>query len=94
MKCIVKNCENERYGNQKYCKRHYYQARRYGENSPKLLEKPEFEFNGNLKGEFWIKLYRKQLHLGYFKTDIEAFNAYLSALEKYGIKNKYAMKQD
>lgn len=38
----------------------------------------QFQINGIIK------------HVGYFLTEIEAYNAYLNALKEYGIENKYA----
>lgn len=39
-----------------------------------------------------IKVGERIVNLGRYKTEIEAHNAYLKALEKYGIENRYAGK--
>ena len=37
-----------------------------------------------------ISIEGRQLHLGYYETELEAHEAYLVALDKHGIVNKYA----
>lgn len=37
----------------------------------------------------WLQ--KKSIHLGYFETEEEAHQAYLSALKEHGLKNKYAI---
>lgn len=37
-----------------------------------------------------ITINREKIHLGTFKTELEAHNAYLNALKEYGVENKYA----
>ena len=37
-----------------------------------------------------INVNRKKINLGYFKTELDAHQAYLNALKEYGINNKYA----
>ena len=49
-------------------------------------------FSNTNKWRSRIVINKKTIYLGHYYTEQEAHQAYLEALEKYGIKNKYATK--
>lgn len=92
---IDKNRHNNHYSNLEYCSSRENNTYSIDKNKTTSIYTGVCLKKGKILNPWqaYITVKGKSKHLGYYPNEVEAGNAYLEALERHGLNNKYAVNQ-